>query len=144
MTRYLLTFLSGAATTTAAVMYADGRAAFMFVVGVAFTLGGIVALLGSQSRLAHAACILSRLAGENSRTVRMPAARPMASPVKSRDAVLAPVLAVDRQVIDIQSALVNFGMTKKEALACATAAAAAGGSFEQMLARAVRSVKLAA
>jgi hypothetical protein len=132
-----LAFLAGLATSTAAVMAADGRAAFMLVLGVVLTLGTIALILSSRTRLRHAGEILVGLADTLDR-------KPTSAPTASKAATATPIFAPDRHVIDIQSALVNFGMKKKDAETAAAAAVAQGGDFDQMLTRAMKSVGRAA
>lgn len=117
MIRYLLTFFAGAAVTTAAVIAADGHAAFfMFAAGAAFVLAGELALLGSRRRLIRAGRALLAIARSSRKRKPRPAPRP-----------------VDARVVEIQSALRNLGMDRGAARAAAAAAVAQGGSFEEML-----------
>lgn len=138
MTRYLLSFLAGTLVTTGAVMYADGRAAFMFVVGVGTVLVAIAAALSSGERAAALGRFLIRAAGESSKTRPTgPQAKPVATKAQpvSNDTPLAR---------DVQSALQNFGMPKLKAGALAAEVTKDGGSFDTAFRDAMKIWKAAA
>lgn len=139
LTLTLTSFLAGAVTIAGAVMYADGRAAFMFVIGVAAVLIGQAALLGSAARIRRAGEFLVSF-GEALET-RKPATKrtPGRPELVERGAAIE-----DRNVIDIQSALVNFGAPKAKAAKIAAEAVAGGGEFNAMLRRAMQALGKAA
>jgi hypothetical protein len=140
----LLTFLAGMLATTIAVYFADGRAGVMFFVGVAAVLILQVALLSSRDRLRAFVGVLARVADGRFVVGTKLEATKVAKSVTPAAPATGPVLAIDRRVIDIQSALVQLGMKKPEAQLAAAAAVSAGGSFEEMLARALRASRKAA
>lgn len=141
MTRYLLSFLAGTVVTTGAVVYADGRAAFMFVIGVMTVVLAIAAVLSSAGRTVRIARFMLRAAG-------VPAAQSRIAVAPAPAAVRRAAAPVDgipsKAVADCQSALMNFGARKAEALAIAQAAVAAGGTEPEILQRAMQLSRKAA
>jgi hypothetical protein len=128
MTRLILTYLAGALTVVAAVLFADRMALIAFGLGVGVALAAAVALLSSVRRLHKAAGLLTTVAEviERRQSPVTATAGPQLVPAPTAEA-------------DLTSALRNLGASSGHARATARAVLAEypRASFDMQLKHAI-------
>jgi hypothetical protein len=147
MLKLTLAYLAGALTIAGAVYAAGGRATLAaFGIGFFIAVVVAVALLSSGRRMRRAARFLISFAAALDRTSRT---RPQ---IVKRSEALARVMepTPERQPspveLEVSSALMNFGMNKKQAAAAAASAVAQApaAQFQDLFRIAVNAGKVAA